>query len=75
MKRVILLLSIARHYLQSFSIGTIYSRSHDSLEFGGYYLCLESTTLANGQGSCPTALVSPQGDGSSCNDAANQVKH
>lgn len=34
MKRVILLLSIAGHDLQSFSIGTIYSRSRDDLEFG-----------------------------------------
>lgn len=60
MKRVILLLNIAGHYLQSFSIGTIYSRSHDSLEFGDYYPCLESNTFINGQGSCPAAPVSPQ---------------
>jgi len=70
MKRVILLLSIAGHYLQSFSIGTIYSRFHNGLEFEGYYLRLESNTLINGQGPCPMAPVS-----SSCNDAANQVKH
>lgn len=66
-KRVILLLSIAGHYLYIFSIGSVYCRSHDSLEFRSYYLCLESNTFIISQGACSTVLVSAQWNSSSCN--------
>lgn len=60
MKRVILLLNIVEHYLDISSTGSVYCRSHDSLEFRSYYLCLGSNTFIISQGSCCTVLVSPQ---------------
>lgn len=51
MKRVILLLNIAGHYLYISSTGSVYCRSHDSLEFRSYYLCLGSNTFIISQGS------------------------